>query len=317
MAEPETAPPVLAEGMDAYVALFTAARPAGGPSAARLAGDLAARGFSWPGPAGMSITTSFIVGDDHEMAVRIYHPGRDQTRAALCYYHGGGFSMGSIETYDGLATALSEMTGAVVVSVQYRRLPESSARAAQEDCYRALCWLAQHAGILGVDPLRIGVAGDSAGAMLAVTTALAARDRGGPALCCQALLYGVFSLDRERPAYRTAKDPVLTIDKVQGFIDLYTASAKATPPAYSAPLDTPDLSGLPPAVLIAAEYDPLLDEAEAFAKRLNAAGIGVQFRIAARMIHGFGRGVGVSPAARRELRAFSDALAPHLLPKQG
>lgn len=302
----------LAEGMEAYVALFTTPRPPGAPSVMRLASDLSAKNFGWPYPPGMQVATSFILGDGHEMAVRVYHPGRAIERPALCYFHGGGFSLGSIETYDGLAAALSEMTGAVVVSVHYRRLPECSARAAQEDCYRALQWLAAHAALLGIASDRIGVAGDSAGAMLAVTTALAARDRGGPSVCCQALLYGVFSLDRTRAAYHTAKDPILTGDKVEGIIDAYLRSAEDDPPPYPAPNDVETLTGLPPAVMVGAEHDPLLEEAEEFAARLTKAGVPASITIAARMIHGFGRAVGVSPAAQRELEAFARRLDPFL-----
>jgi acetyl esterase len=306
--------PALAEGMDAYVALFTAPRAAGGPAAARLAADLTAKGFGWRYPPGMQVATSFVVGGGHEMAVRIYHPGRDVVRPALCYFHGGGFSLGSIETYDGLAAALAEMSGAVVVSAQYRRLPESSARAAHDDCFRALLWTAEHAAILGVAPDRIGVAGDSAGAMLAVAAALAARDGEDPPLCCQALLYGVFSLDRARACYREARDPVLTCDKVQGYIDLYNRCAADDPPDYPAPLAVRDLSRLPPAIVVGAEYDPLLDEAHEFCDRLRSAGVAASLHTAERMIHGFGRAVGVSQAARRELRAFADRLEPHLHP---
>lgn len=304
--------PPLAEGMDAYVTLFTAARGGGGPSAMRLASDLAARNFAWRYPPGMQVTTSFVLGAGHEMAVRIYHPGRDALRPALCYFHGGGFSLGSIDTYDGLAAALSEMSGAVLVSIQYRRLPESSARAAQEDCYRGLAWLAEHAALLGVAPERIGVAGDSAGAMLAVTTALAARDRGGPPLSCMALLYGVFSLDGARPYYRHAKDPLLTCDKVQGYIDVYNRSAESERPAYPAPIEVENLSRLPPAIILGAEYDPLLEEGREFEARLRTAGVDTSYHEAERMIHGFGRAVGVSSAARRELQAFAQRLAPYL-----
>lgn len=300
--------------MDAYVALFTAPRPAGGASAMRLHSDLTASNFSWPYPSGMRVSTSFILGDGHEMAVRIYHPGRDIERPALVYYHGGGFSLGSIETYDGLAAALSEMTRAVVVSVQYRRLPESSVRAAQDDCYRALQWAAAHAGVLGIDAQRIGVAGDSAGAMLAVTSALAARDRGGPALVCQALLYGMFALVPGRTAYASAKDPILTEDKVDGIIEVYRKSAANDPPAYEPPLSEPNLRNLPAAILLGAEYDPLLQEAEDFAARLKDAGVDATHVTAARMIHGFGRAVGISPAAHRELEAFARRLDPYLWP---
>jgi acetyl esterase len=260
----------------------------------------------------MQVTTSFVLGAGHEMAVRIYHPGRDVVRPALCYFHGGGFSLGSIDTYDGLAAALSEMSGAVVVSVQYRRLPESSARAAQEDCYRALAWTAEHTSLLGIAPDRIGVAGDSAGAMLAVTSALHARDQNGPALACMALLYGVYSLDRARAYYHGARDPLLTADKVQGYIDVYNRSAESERPAYPAPVDVESLVGLPPALMMAAEFDPLLQEGQDFRARLQAVGVAVSYHEAERMIHGFGRGVGVSPAARRELQAFARRLDPYL-----
>jgi acetyl esterase len=304
--------PVLAEGMDRYVELFTASRSSGTRAAALLASDLSAQNFGWPYPPGMRVTTSFVVCEGHEIPVRIYHPGGDGALPALCYFHGGGFSMGSIESYDGLAAALSQMTGAIIVSVHYRRLPESNARAAQEDCYAALLWMFEHASLLGADVNRIGVVGDSAGAMLATITAMMARDRNGPKLCCQALLYGVLSLDRERAYYRTAKDPMLTVERVQSFIDLYNAAATNDPPAYPAPVLAPDLSNLPPAILVGAEYDPLLEETREYADRLAASGTAASLFVAPGMIHGFMRGVGVSAGARQEMAALARRLEPYL-----
>jgi acetyl esterase len=311
-------PVVLAEGIDAYIALFrTAQAPAGGPptlAGMRLAGDIAARAFQRPYPEGMHVFTTFAVGEAHELALRIYHPGRDQLRPALCYYHGGGFSMGSLESFDGLAAALSAASGAVVISVHYRRIPESSCRQAQEDCYAALLWLAEHAAALGVDPRRLGVAGDSAGAMLATTTAMMARDRGGPALCCQGLFYGVFSLDPARPYYEVGRDPVLTRDKVESYIALYRQTDAADPAAYGAPVDAADLTGLPPAVMVGAEHDLLLDEDRDYADRLRAAGVEADLHVAPGMIHGFLRAVVVSSAAQAEMDRIGLALRRRLQP---
>ncbi|MEC4590055.1 alpha/beta hydrolase [Nitrospirillum amazonense] len=305
----------LADGMDAYVAAFRAGQVAGGTLAgARLAADMNAAAFSRPWPAGLRRHVSFIVARGREIAVAILDPGGEGPRPGICYFHGGGFAFGSIESFDGVAQGLAEETGAVVVSVQYRRLPENSYRAAQEDCFAAYEWFVAHAAQLGVDVRRIAVAGDSVGALLATMTAVMARDAGGPVQpVCQLLMYGAYALTPGRPSYGRGRDPLLSVQRVEDFVRLYRLSQEAEP-FHAPPLSVPDLSRLPPAVLIAAEYDPLRGEGAEYADRLAAAGVEVRVLTARHMIHGFLRALGMSPAAAREMAAAAQAVRPYLWP---
>jgi acetyl esterase len=311
--------PVLAEGIDAYLAAFRAGQsPAGGTLAgARLSSDLGADAFARPPAPGLRRHVSFIVLPGREIAVTILHPGRGVERPGICYFHGGAFMFGSVESFDILAHGLAQATGAVVVSVQYRRLPESSYRAAQEDCFAAFRWFVAHAELLGVDANRIAVAGDSVGALLAAITAVMARDAGLPIRpVCQLLMYGAYALTPGRPSYAKGRDPLLNTQRVEDLVRLYRRSQEAEP-FEPPPLSVPDLGGLPPAVLVAAEYDPLRGEGDDYAARLRAAGVDTQVMTAPGMIHGFLRALALSPAAAREMAAAAEAVRPYLWPAKG
>ncbi|PQA86396.1 alpha/beta hydrolase [Hyphococcus luteus] len=306
----------LPEGIDKYVALFrTAQAGATTLSAARLRSDMNARAFDAPPACPMETFTTFIVREGREIGVKIYHPGTDTARPGICYFHGGGFAFGSLETFDSVASGLAEETGAVVASVEYRRLPESSYNDAQDDCYEALCWLHRHTGELNIDASRLAVAGDSVGALLATTAAMQARDRKGPPLACQLLLYGAFALEPGRPAYAQSRDPLLTSDKVEGFIELYHRTLDKDS-GLTPPLSATDLSALPPALILAAERDPLRDEAFEYAERLNAAGVAATVRAAPGMVHGFLRARAMSPAAAKELNGLAATARPYLWPER-
>jgi len=308
------ATPLLADGLDLYIELM---RAGGGPtrtlSSQRLRADASAAELQCPLPSGMQTFTTFIVREGQEIAIKVYvpealnrrtaqkaGPWREQaTRPAICYFHGGGFLFGSIESFDAVAAGLAEHSGALVASVQYRRLPENSYRSAQEDCYAALVWLHEHAADLGVDPSRIAVAGDSVGALLATISAAMARDLGGPRPVCQLLLYGAFALQAGRSAYAASIDPLLTPQRIDSFISVYHRTRDAE--CYPAPLALNDLSGLPPAIVVAAEHDPLREEALEYAGRLRDCGVRVEWSVAPGMIHGFLRAMKMSPAAKREM----------------
>lgn len=310
------APVLLAEGMEAYLAAFRAAQspPGGTLAGARLSSDLGADAFARPPVPGLRRHVSFIVLPGREIAVTIFHPGRAVERPGICYFHGGGFAFGSIETFDVVAQALAEETGAVVVSVQYRRLPENSYRAAQEDCFAAFQWVVANAALLGVDARRIAVAGDSVGALFATVTAMMARD-AGPTVrpVCQLLMYGAYALVPGRPSYLRGRDPLLSAQRVEDFVRLYRQSQEAEP-FHPPPLSTPDLSGLPPVVLIGAEYDPLRAEGDEYADLLRAAGVEAEVMTAPGMIHGFLRAVAMSPAAARVMKSAAKAIGPYLWP---
>ena len=309
-------PVQLAEGIDVYLVAFRAAQspPGGTLAGARLSSDLGADAFARPPAPGLRRHVSFIVAPGREIAVTILHPGRAVERPGICYFHGGGFAFGSIETFDVVAQALAEETGAVVVSVQYRRLPENSYRAAQEDCFAAFQWFVDHAALLGVDARRIAVAGDSVGALFATVTAMMARDAGLPVRpVCQLLMYGAYALVPGRSSYLRGRDPLLSAQRVEDFVRLYRQSQDADP-FHPPPLSVPDLSGLPPAVLIGAEHDPLREEGDEYADLLRAAGVGAEVMTAPGMIHGFLRAVALSPAAARVMKAAAKATGPYLWP---
>lgn len=299
------AAPVPADGIARYVELFRAQPPAPDLETMRLLGDLNAGRFAQGHAPRVARFDTHVAAPGREIPLRIYDPGGEGLRPAFAYFHGGGFSMGSIESFDIACAALAEATGAVVASVQYRRLPDADYPAAQNDCDRAHAWLARQAEALGVASDRIGVAGDSAGALLAFACAANARDAGGPLPACMLLFYGTFAMDPDRLAYAASRDPLLTGERVRQYIALFRCCGGLD--AAPAPIDRTDLAGLPPAHIVGAELDPLCGEAEELAERLGAS-----FRRAPGMIHGFLRAVGVSPDARAELARAAAAVRPYL-----
>lgn len=222
------------------------------------------------------------------LEARLYVPeGAGDPTPLLVYYHGGGWVVGTLDTHDGTCRALARASGAAVLSVAYRLAPEHPYPAPVEDCHAALEWAAANAASLGCDPARLAVGGDSAGGNLAAAVAIMARDRGRPALRHQLLIYPVTGDDYSRPSYAEngSGDYFLSTAAMQWFWHQYVGDNADTPLAR---VDrTPDLSGLPSATVIAAEYDPLRDEGVAYAARLAEAGVAVDAAIAPGMIHGF------------------------------
>jgi acetyl esterase/lipase len=297
----------MAEGLELYVELMRTA--SNGRSSDRLRADAIAHQLQCPLPGGMQTFTTFIVQEGQEIAVRVYQPSGPTRRPGICYFHGGGLTFGSIESFDSVAAGIAEHTGAVVASVQYRRLPENSYRCAQEDCYAALVWLFDHTDELGIDPFRVAVAGDSVGATLATICAAMAGELNGPRLVCQLLLYGAFALQPGRSSYAASVDPLLSPARIDSFISTY--NSRRDPGFYAAPLALNDLSKLPPAIILAAEYDPLSEEALEYANRLRSSGVPVDWSVAPRMIHGFLRARKMCPAADRQLAELAHRARPH------
>lgn len=300
--------PVLAAGIDTYLAA-TRRAPGPPPSAetARLIADRDARRIACPRPAGMTVCDSYVAAGGSETHLRLYRPQGDGQRAAIVYFHGGGFTMGSVESYDSLAPALAEATGAIVISADYARLPDTTLCAMLSQCLDVLAWTRRMAATIGVDPGRIAVAGDSAGAFLATHVAARARTSGGAPLLCQLLCYGVYDLVDARASHRAARDPVLTSAVLGAIIGTYRACQLRDAVPLPPPLDIEDLSGSPPAIMLGAEHDPVLVEGADYAGRLRAAGVAVEARIAPAMCHGFLRAVRFSPAARDEMRWLGEA----------
>lgn len=245
--------------------------------------------------------------------VRIYRPRTLATAGCVLYFHGGGWVLGDLDTQDTIAWGLAEGTGATVMSVAYRLAPENPYPAPFVDCYTVLGYVHERADKLAVDARHIALCGDSAGGNLAAAVCLAARDRGGPAIAAQALIYPVLDTDTMRPSYlENADSPLLSRDSMRFYLDAYLGGNLDNPDAYAMPLRAADLSALPPALVHTAELDPLRDEGAAYAERLAAAGNSVLYRCAARMPHGFIRARLHGPAPGAEFDAICTFLRQHL-----
>ncbi len=211
-------------------------------------------------------------------------------RPTIAWFHGGGWVCGSVEQSDITCRRLAAAAGAVVVSVEYRRAPEAQFPAPLEDCLAATRWCADHAADLGGDPRRLVVGGDSAGGNLAAAVALAVRDAGdGPTIAFQLLVYPVTDARCDSPSHaENGVGYLLTSAGMRWFWDHYLGDRPGAGDDHLAsPLQAPDLSGLPPALVITAEYDPLRDEGEAYAQRLAEAGVEVRCSRYDGMLHGF------------------------------
>ena len=240
--------------------------------------------------------------------VRIYRPSPDPHLPVIVYFHGGGWTIGSVEQYDLVTRQVANATGAVVVSVDYRLAPEHPFPAPIDDCWQALQWTAAHAASFGGDPQRLAVMGDSAGGNLAAVCALLARDAGGTAIAMQVLVYPVVDCVLDTPSYReNGKGYLLTRDDMEWFFACYTAGTTDPADWRISPLRA-DLRGVAPAVVITAEYDPLRDEGDEYARRLHAAGVAVTHLPYEGMIHAFFGLSGAFDASRDALERVSREL---------
>jgi acetyl esterase len=228
-----------------------------------------------------------IPGPGGAIPARLYVPAGTAPLPLLVYYHGGGFVIGSLDGYDPVMRSLANASGCIIVSVDYRLAPENPFPAAVEDAYAALEWVAGEAASLGGDATRLAVGGDSAGGNLAAVAALAARDRKGPKIALQLLVYPVTEQDFSRTSYQKyGTGHFLTMDMMRWFFDSYTGG-KAIDDWRIHPLKAESLKDLPPAHVILAECDPLHDEGVAYAERLRAEGGQATLVVYPGMIHGF------------------------------
>mgnify|MGYP001384153438 CR=1 FL=1 len=229
-----------------------------------------------------------IPADGEEIVVRIYTPDAAPPLPALMYFHGGGWCTGDLDSVDNVCRLICNGVPSIVVSVDYRLAPEHRFPTAVDDAYAALRWMDAASEALGADPTRISVGGDSAGATLAAVAAVRARDRGGPRVASQVLVYPVVNFDYETESFRrNGKDYFLTVERMEFFRKHYLRSEADAEHPEAAPLYTKDFRNLPPALLVAAEYDPLTDGVRMYAEKLRQAGNRVETVEYSGMIHGF------------------------------
>ncbi|MEZ0115564.1 acetyl esterase [Catenulispora sp. EB89] len=232
-----------------------------------------------------------------EIPVRIYRPVADQDTVTpvVVFFHGGGFSICNIAIYDNFCRDIARSVGATVVSVEYRLAPETPYPGGLDDAYAATAWVAEHAAELRVDPARLAVAGDSGGGNFAAVVSLMARDRAvlghqSPKIAVQLLVYPSVDLAGADSGYPSREENAtgffLTAQHMAWFHEQYVQGSDVTDP-YMSPIKAPDHSGLPHAVVVTAEHDPLRDEGDAYAGKLAAAGVAVDHFPVEGMFHGF------------------------------
>jgi acetyl esterase/lipase len=242
-----------------------------------------------------------IDGPDGPIPIRLYWPPEagDAPLPVVMFFHGGGWVVGDLDSYDGDARRHAVGSGALVVSVEYRLAPEHPYPAAVDDVWAATQWVAEHGDELGVDVERLAVAGDSAGGNLAAVVAQLARDGGGPPIAFQLLWYPATTWDVSLPSFtENANAPILTVDAVGEFSRWYARGQDLrNPPSTLIPARANDFSGLAPAYIAVAGHDPLRDDGVRYGELLAAAGVGVEVDEAESLVHGYLAYADVVPAA--------------------
>lgn len=288
VAPAELGPAGLRASMEALAAVFGPARD-----------DVVVRGTDLEGRSG-------------RIPARVYEPEAGSTGAALVWFHGGGWVIGSLDTHDVLCRDLAAVTGATVVSVDYRLAPEHPYPSAVEDALDATVAVLRGAAGPAVDPTRVAVGGDSAGGHLATVVARRLRDLGGPRPCAQVLVYPVTDLasgPSEHPSLATnGRGYLLTAETMDFFADCFVPDPAQRLEPDASPLRSSDLAGLPPALVITAEHDPLRDEGQAYAAALAAAGVDVVSECHAGTIHLFVQ-LSTTTACRRALEQIGSFLS--------
>ena len=253
-----------------------------------------------------------VAGPSGPIPIRLYWPPETDATPppVVMFFHGGGWVVGDLDTYDGDARRHAVGTGALVVSVDYRLAPEHPYPAAVDDVWAATQWVAAHAEELGADPGRLAVAGDSAGGNLAAVVAQLARDAGGPSVAFQLLWYPATTWDTSLPSFtENANAPVLAVDAVGEFSRWYAQGVDMrNAPSTLIPARATDLTGLAPAYIAVAGHDPLRDDGVRYGELLAAAGVPVEVDDARSLVHGYLGYAGIVPAATEAVARGLDAL---------
>ncbi len=252
------------------------------------------------------------VGSDAPIPLRVYTPvaAGGSALPALVYFHGGGFVLGDLDCFDSICRALAESSGCRIVSVDYRLAPEHPFPAAVDDCFAALKWIEANAASLGIDPNRLVVGGDSAGGNLAAVVSQLAKANNGPHIAFQMLIYPITTLRPDSPSIFAFGPNILREPAINWFYSQYVPqeSGDHTDDPRISPLQSEDLSGLPPAYIVTAGFDPLHGEGLAYADKLKAAGVKVRHIDYPTMIHGFFSMPGLIPLAGDALGAAGHGL---------
>lgn len=247
------------------------------------------------------VINRFIPGPTADLPIRIYRPTSHNSAPAIVYFHGGGWVLNFLDIYDASLSRLANQTGATIISVNYQKAPEHPFPTPFDDCYATLEWVIAHAGELRIDTARIGVAGDSAGANLASGVALKARDNH-IALAFQLLIYPCNGRDFETDSYlNNATGYGLSTQAMRWFWEQYLQSSEDHFNPYAVPMQASTFEGVAPAIIITAQYDPLLSDGEQYAQLLQRDGVSVFYKEYAGMIHGFFTNMAVTPTAREAI----------------
>lgn len=235
------------------------------------------------------VEDSYIPGPEGSIPIRVYYPMKERnTYPALVYYHGGGWVIGSLETHDNICRALTNLAECVTISVDYRLAPEHKFPAAVEDAYAAVKWIYDHHNEWQIDPEKIAVGGDSAGGNLAAVVSCLAKERQTPEIIYQVLIYPATNFQADTVSLReNSEGYFLTQEAMEWFKNHYLNSEADETNPLASPLLNDNLAGLPPALVITAEYDPLRDEGEQYADKLRNAGVEAACSRYDGVIHGF------------------------------
>ncbi len=265
-----------------------------------------------PGPEVGEVTDDTVPVNGGEIGIRTFTP-HGGARAVLVYYHGGGWVIGAIDEYDTLARQLVDRTGAAVALVDYRLAPENRFPTAVEDAWAALRWIDERRGRIAGGAVPLIVAGDSAGGNLSAVVAQRAKAAGGPDIALQVLVYPVTDADLDNASYVDPENQLmLSRDSMIWFWDHYVPEQADRKHPDASPLQAPEVSGLPPAVVLTAEHDVLRDEGEAYADRLEQSGVPVRRRRFAGQMHGFFQMVNLLPGAADGIDYVAAEIDRHL-----
>jgi acetyl esterase len=257
-----------------------------------------------------SVESLSMDGPAGPMALQLYRPTRDAGPSpAFVWFHGGGFLMGSVDTADTICRHVARASGAVVVAVPYRLVPEHDLYAGREDALAAIEWLLANASAIGIDPTRLAVGGDSAGGNLAAVVSQRFAKRLGPALRLQVLAYPATNLrDDLASKFENAKGYMLTADSIDWFKAMFSRGGADLGDPWLSPMFATDLAGLPPALVVSAGFDPIRDDGLAYAQRLREAQVPVELLHYAGQFHGFLNFDGVLHGARDALDRIGAAV---------